>query len=110
MKIKALFLLASALFLVSVSPAKEETLFEAVLRDAEFHPLLIAEANLAKINQVVGWWTLKFENGAVVTTPQYTVGLTSKKDIWWIGKTYIVYKKRFGQYYYSIKPKEEEKE
>jgi hypothetical protein len=110
MKTKMLCLAACVLLIVSVSPAKEETLFEDVLRDAEFHPLIITEANLAKINQVVGWWTLKFENGAVVTTPQYTVGLTSKKDIWWIGKTYIVYKKKFGQNYYSIRPKEEEKE
>ncbi|GAG54680.1 unnamed protein product, partial [marine sediment metagenome] len=39
------------------------------------------------------WWTLKFENGAVIIVSRSA--LEPKEDIiWWIGKEYKVVKKR----------------
>ena len=44
----------------------------------------------------LGWWTLKFENGAVVrmiSRDDRDITIFEPKEIWWIGKKYIVIKK-----------------
>lgn len=76
--------------------AKEKTVFESVLKDAEFHPLYVFEDSIEVILPSMGWWTLKFENGAVITANRENEKL-SKNDIWFIGKKYKITRKGFGE-------------
>jgi hypothetical protein len=71
---------------------KGNVLFESVLKDAVFVPL---EKSIGETN-VYGQWTLKFENGAVITKYSGYGGAKEnmKSNIWWIGEEYVVYLKK----------------
>ena len=131
MKIRALICtaLAALLFLVSAtaSNAEETIVFESVLKDAVFIPLYISAGSSILNRQMerdfpmAGWWTLKFENGAIITfyriPGDFELSQMAKKagikmlgrgvDIWWIGKVYIVSINEDRPNYFSVKLKEE---
>ena len=107
MKRQIVILILCLAFLAPCFGAKEEIVFESVLKDAIFMPLYVSDNYIQKTVPHFGWWTLKFENGAVITFYRGTE-LLPKSDIWWIGKTYIVSKKGFGENYFFIKLKQEE--
>jgi hypothetical protein len=129
MKIRALICTASLalLFLVlaPVSNAKETIVFESALKDAVFIPLYISERTTEPMFPAAGWWTLKFENGAVITSYRisgdpirdFSIIKIYKKagiklpdpglDIWWIGKVYIVSKDEDRPELFIVKLKEE---
>jgi len=122
--------LTALLFLVSApaSNAEEMIVFESALKDAVFVPLYIGAGSAVLDRQMerdfpfAGWWTLKFENGAIVTyyrSPGTSFELIqmykkagikgpgSGVDIWWIGKVYIVSINEDRPDYFSVKLKEE---
>jgi len=71
---------------------KENIEFESILKDAEFHPGY-PYITRSKIHCFVGWWTLKFENGAVtriICRDDQDATMFFPKDTWWIGKRYVV--------------------
>ena len=83
MRTKILFLGLACLFIFPLI-AKEEVIFESILKDADFHPFT---SKIGANN--IGWWTLKFENGAVIRV--WTGYNTKPKDdIWWVGKKYTI--------------------
>jgi len=87
--------------------AKEKVVFESVLKDADFDPLYAFKVgSYEETIPCMGWWTLKFENGAVITVNRVRLE-SPKDDIWWVGKEYKVIKK--GNYF-RAKMIEEEKE
>jgi len=129
MKIRALICMASLalLFLVlaPASNAKETIVFESALKDAVFLPLYISERTTEPMFPAAGWWTLKFENGAVITSYRmsgdpirdFSIIKIYKKagikwpglglDIWWIGKVYTVSKDEDRPELFIVKLKEE---
>jgi len=73
---------------------KENIEFESILKDAEFHPGY-PYITRSKKHCFLGWWTLKFENGAVVraiSRDDQDATIFEPKDVWWIGKKYVVIK------------------
>jgi hypothetical protein len=98
MKTKIL-ILGLLCFLVIPLLAKETVVFESVLKDAIFSG---GGATLEHI----GWWTLKFENGAVIRVERRTLDFP-KDEIFWIGKKYQVSKKGFGENNFFVKLIEE---
>jgi len=88
---------------------QENVEFESILKDAEFRP---GYPYVTKSNKhcFLGWWTLKFENGAVVriiARDDRDITIFEPKDIWWIGKKYAVIKMPT---YFEVRLLEEEKE
>jgi len=79
-------ILILGLFCLLIFPlmAKDEVVFESTLKDADFRPF----SSKVGMNNI-GWWTLKFENGAVI---RVWTGYNSKPkdDIWWVGKRYKI--------------------
>ena len=73
--------------------AKEDIVFESILKDAIFVPCQPEKYLMAKIE---GYWTLKFENGAIVSigkldvTEGESLKMAGRQTIWWIGETYRV--------------------
>ena len=88
--------------------AKEKIVFESTLKDAVFCPLWVGDSNTTRSNST-GWWTLKFENGAVISFWR-KMEVLPKNDIWWIGKKYKVTKRGFGKNHFYVKLIEEEEE
>jgi len=130
MNIRALICtaLSALLFLVSAtaSNAKETIVFESALKDAVFIPLYIGERTIGEpAFPAAGWWTLKFENGAIITSYRmsgdpirdFSIIKIYKKagikwpgpglDIWWIGKVYTVSKDEDKSELFIVKLKEE---
>jgi hypothetical protein len=75
--------------------AKEEIIFESILKDAIFIPISVLDKFMGEPivhRDLLGCWTLKFENGAVI---RYFSNFTDKPEdhILWIGKKYIVSKR-----------------
>lgn len=104
---KKLILAFTLFFLILPLTAKEKVVFESVLKDADFRPLYAFKVDTYEETiPCMGWWTLKFENGAVITVNRARLS-TPKDEIWWIGKEYKVIKK--GNYL-RAKLIEEEKE
>ena len=95
-KILILGIIFMLFFLILPLTAKEKIVFESVLKDAEFVPIYAFEVLYEKELPGMGWWTLKFENGAVITINRAREKL-SKDDIWFIGKEYKVTRKGFGE-------------
>jgi hypothetical protein len=88
--------------------AKEEgtVLFESVLKDADFCFAYWNEPT--RSNYHMGYWTLKFENGAVVKSYEFSIGSEECKSIWWIGGKYIVYKRKSkGEWHLRVELLEE---
>jgi len=74
---------------------QEDIEFESILKDAEFRPGY-PHVTRGGEHCFLGWWTLKFENGAVVrmiSRDDRDITIFEPKEIWWIGKKYIVIKK-----------------
>jgi hypothetical protein len=80
-------------FLAPALIAKDEVIFESALKDAVFIPFHGTDENTIGIRW--GWWTIKFDNGAIITIHR-GLGDDATNDIWWVGKTYIVTKNRYG--------------
>lgn len=82
--------------LIAKDEPKIEVIFESALKDAIYCPLYDSELASLRTNfsADVGWWTLKFENGAVIRYWKNTFINVNKADgdIWWIGKVYVVSK------------------
>ncbi|MBA7483471.1 hypothetical protein ES707_18986 [subsurface metagenome] len=96
------FILAFMLLaLILPLAAKEKIVFESVLKDAEFRPLYAFEVTYEETLPSMGWWTLKFENGAVITVYRARLEL-SKDDVWFIGKKYKVTRKGLGKNYFFV--------
>ena len=97
---KKLILVSMLFFLILPLTAEdEEIVFESILKDAEFCSLAATKADMKMIEDLdlsLGWWTwwtLKFENGAVIVISRSA--LEPKEDIvWWIGKEYRVTKEK----------------
>ena len=104
---KKLILAFMLFFLIFPLTAKEKVIFESVLKDAEFHPLYVFKDTYEETLPCMGWWTLKFENGAVITVNRARLEFP-KDDIWWIGKKYEIIKK--GHYFRAKLIEEEKKE
>lgn len=81
--------------------AKEKVVFESVLKDADFYPIYVFKDTYEETLPCMGWWTLKFENGAVITANRARLEL-SKDDIWFIGKKYKVTRKGLGKNYFFV--------
>ena len=60
-------------------------LFESVLKDVDFQ--LDLRSKFA-----IGWWILKFENGAIIRTLRPALVSRVDSDIWRLGKKYKVTK------------------
>jgi len=105
MRIKILILGLIFLFAFPLI-AKEGIVFESVLKDVDFsllpptiddmktYELLKRSAFKEKKDLESGlawptWWTLKFENGAVITIRKWAWP-ADEAIIWWIGKKYKV--------------------
>lgn len=89
--------------------AKEEgnVLFESVLKDADFRHAYWNEPT--RSNCHIGYWTLKFENGAVIKSYEFSVGPEERASVWWIGKQYVVYKKKSkGEWHLRVELMENE--
>jgi len=86
-------------FLAPALIANEEVVFESILKDAIF---MHAEAAFGT------WWTLKFENGAIITFDKEFEVRAPEDGIWWVGKTYVVSKKS-DENFLIVKLKEEPK-
>lgn len=107
MRIKTCLVIFFALSLFSL--AADTVLFESILKDAVFIPLYISMHPTEKSVPAAGWWTLKFENGAVISVYREPAKPLPKDDVWWIGKVYEVSKKGFGENYLIVKLKQEPK-
>lgn len=92
-----IFIVGLIFLFVSPLIAEEEVVFESVLKDAVFCPIdpTTVIINHAEKYQLpwMGWWTLKFENGAVIAIKKSFRELP-KLEIWWIGKRYKVIKEK----------------
>jgi len=93
---------------------EEEVVFESILKDADFRPLYTVKTPFDSLRDGdpfgwSGWWTLKFENGAVITINRSWLNLP-KHDIWWIGKEYKVSKEKFCFRAKLIEKEKEKKE
>jgi len=115
---KKLILAFTLFFLILPLTAKdEEVIFESILKDADFCTLPATKTDIGIIEELkldLGWWTwwtLKFENGAVIVISRSA--LEPKEDVvWWIGKEYRVTKEtweRTQKSYFRAKLIEEEK-
>ena len=98
---KFILILTLFLLILPLIAKEEEVVFKSILKDANFCPLhsVEVEAFFAVLRKGdafswEGWWTLKFENGAVITINRSWANLP-KHDIWWIGKEYKVIKEKF---------------
>jgi hypothetical protein len=88
---------------------KESILFESALKDAVFSPDLSRGQTLSPSGGMYGWWTLKFENGAVILHYSTMVKLSQ----WWIGETYVVSTvigPSFEESHYKVERKSEKKD
>ncbi|MFC2168172.1 hypothetical protein ACFLRW_04235 [Acidobacteriota bacterium] len=63
------------------------SIFKAVLSDANFVPF---DNSSSSSQAEEGIWILKFKNGAVVRIKS-SIFTDPAKEIWWIGKKYIVF-------------------
>ena len=87
-----LFLLASAQQPVdkeqlAKAKAKDNVLFESVLKDADMVIIYKLNSKLEK-----RFWTLKFENGAVLNIYEGPNADKIIGSVWWIGKRYVIYR------------------
>ena len=101
MRIKTLVLGICFFLILPLIAKEEEVAFESILKDADFcplsslsNPLLPLEIEDPDPVGWDGWWTLKFENGAVITINRSWTKYP-KWDIWWIGKEYKVVKEKY---------------
>lgn len=76
-------------------------------------PSGIVKAEVAAVGWVIGWWTLKFQNGAIIRYRRYEQNLANE-EVFWVGKKYQVIKEGVAGIDYFIKligePEVEKKE
>lgn len=90
-----------SLILLVVAEQEEEVVFKSALKDADFCPLLSQSEVFQPLEPDPsdpvgwdGWWTLKFENGAIIRVNR-SWSDRPRNDIWWVGKEYKVTRDRF---------------
>jgi len=66
---------------------KDNVLFESVLTDADMAITYKLSSRIEK-----RYWTLKFENGAVLNIYEGPNADVILGSVWWIGKRYVIYR------------------
>jgi len=67
--------------------AKDNILFESVLMDTDMTITYKSSSGIEK-----RYWTLKFENGAVLNIYEGPNADVILGHVWWIGKRYVIYR------------------